>query len=71
MPGNPARTISDQELVYYMSQKFGEIAREDNTMGNTPIENFLGPRLADAATKCPVHLPDHLTSEICAEELKK
>ena len=35
-------------------------------MGNTPIENFLGPHLADAATN-----HDHLTSEICAEELKK
>ena len=71
VPGNPARTISDQELVHYMSQKFGEIAREDNTVGNTPIENFLGPLLADAAIKCPVHLHDLLTSEVCAEELKK
>ena len=44
-----------------MSQKF-EKAREDNTMGNTPIKNFLGPPLADAATKCPVHHHDHLTS---------
>ena len=54
-----------------MAHKFGEIAREDNTVGNTSIEQFLGQALADGATKCPAHLHDLLTNEVCAEELKE
>ena len=71
VPENPPRTIKDLELVHYMAHKFGEIAREDDTVGNTSIEQFLGQTLADGATKCPAHLHDLLTSEVCAEELKE
>ena len=71
VPGNPPRTVRDQELVYHMSEKFGEIAREDDTVGNTSIEDFLGQHLADIATKCPAHLHNTLTDEVCAEELKE
>ena len=71
IPGNPVRTVRDQELVHYMSHKFGEIAREDDTVGNTTIENFLGQPLADMAAKCPMALHDMLSAEVCAEELKE
>ena len=54
-----------------MAEKFGEIAREDDTVGNTSIEDFLGQPLADIATKCPAHLHNTLTDEVCAEELKE
>ena len=53
---NQTRTINSFEVVNYMAQKFGEIAREDQTVGNTSIRQFLGQTLADEATKCPAHL---------------
>ena len=67
---NQLRTINSCEVVNFMSQKFGEIAREDQTVGNTSIGQFLGQTLSDEATKCPAHLTDMLDAELTSEQLK-
>ena len=68
---NQTRTINNQEIVQYMSQKFGEIAREDPTVGNTTIREFLGDALADDAMKCPDYMKDQLEDYLSADELKE
>ena len=68
---NQTRTINNQEIVQYMSQKFGEIAREDPTVGNTTIREFLGDALADEAMKCPDYMKDQLEDYLSADELKE
>ena len=50
---------------------FSEHPSEDDTVGNTSIEDFLGQHLADIATKCPAHHHNTLTDEVGAEELKR
>ena len=67
---NRMRTIDSGEVIHYMSEKFSEIAREDRTVGNTTIREYMGQDLAEEATKCPEHIKEMLISEINTEELK-
>ena len=54
-----------------MSQKFGEIAREDPNVGNTSKAEFLGQNLTEDALRCPDYMKEALDDLITSDQLQE